>query len=314
MLKYLIILLDDTSVSYCHYPNTETQEFLIPIETLKKGLVFAMKENLDVQFVYPSKSLPLEYKPLIDCVEHTDIIPAECKQVAQIVVFDDCTKFKNCELHKDIAYVLRISTKQLFKDYKAIVNVLGNVSRINIVLTDIESMNDDDFKTYQDVLNDLSDSLFEYYVKGFYPQLNLISDRIILSNMNNCGAAVNTVTLAPNGKFYVCPAYYHENKDNHIGDLEHGLDIKNARLYKLEYALICSHCDAYQCRRCIWMNQRTTLEVNTPGREQCIVSHIERNASKRLLERLHLQGSFKQIAPIKEIDYLDPFEKRNEWE
>ena len=313
MLKYLIVLLDDTCVSYCHYQNTESHEFLIPIETLKKGLVFAMKENLDVHFVYSSKPLTMEYKTLIDSVEHIDIMSAECKQTAQIVVFDDFVKLKNDNLRKNIAYVLRVSTNQLFKDYKAITNILANVSRINIVLTNIDSMNDDDFKAYQGVLNYLSNKLYECYIKGLYPQLNLISDRIILNKMNNCGAAVDSVTLAPNGKFYVCPAYYHENKNDHIGDLEHGLDIKNARLYKLEYALICSHCDAYQCKRCIWLNQRTTLEVNTPSREQCVISHIERNASKKLLERLHQQGLFKHIASIKDIDYLDPFEKRDEW-
>ena len=51
MLQYLIILLDDTSTSYCHYENNKTKRQLISIEDLKAGIYYAMKENLMIQFV-----------------------------------------------------------------------------------------------------------------------------------------------------------------------------------------------------------------------------------------------------------------------
>ena len=108
-------------------------------------------------------------------------------------------------------------------------------------------------------------------------------------------------------------AFYYE-QDYSIGSLTGGLDIKNPQLYKLNYAPICRHCDAYQCRRCIWLNKKTTLEVNTPSHEQCVVAHIERNASRELLRRGRELGEFLPEKDIKEIDYLDPFEKRKEWE
>ena len=53
MLKFLVILLDDMSASYCHYENEKKTYKLISIEDLKMGILFAMKENLTVQFVYP---------------------------------------------------------------------------------------------------------------------------------------------------------------------------------------------------------------------------------------------------------------------
>jgi CXXX repeat peptide maturase len=126
--------------------------------------------------------------------------------------------------------------------------------------------------------------------------------------MNNCDAGIANITLAPNGKFYVCPAFYYNDADDDIGDLEKGLDIKNAQLFHLEYAPLCRICDAYQCRRCVWLNRKTTLEVNTPSHEQCVVSHLERNQSRLLLERLRQETSFKSDADMKEIDYLDPFD------
>lgn len=36
MLQYLVILLDDTSVAYCHASNPLTERKLIPLDTLKK--------------------------------------------------------------------------------------------------------------------------------------------------------------------------------------------------------------------------------------------------------------------------------------
>ena len=65
MLKYLIVLLDDTSTSYCHYENEKKECRLIALEDLKAGILFAMKENLMIQFVYPNYELSQEYKDTI---------------------------------------------------------------------------------------------------------------------------------------------------------------------------------------------------------------------------------------------------------
>ena len=51
MLQYLVILLDDTSVSYCHYRNPKTERRFISLNDLKAGILFAMKQNLMIQFV-----------------------------------------------------------------------------------------------------------------------------------------------------------------------------------------------------------------------------------------------------------------------
>lgn len=52
MLQYLVILLDDTSVSFCHYSNPIKERRLMPLDILKKGILWAMKENLMIQFVF----------------------------------------------------------------------------------------------------------------------------------------------------------------------------------------------------------------------------------------------------------------------
>ena len=125
---------------------------------------------------------------------------------------------------------------------------------------------------------------------------------------NNCEAGVKHVTVAPNGKFYICPAFYYEDETDSIGDIDSGLNVKNPQLYDLAHAPLCRNCDAYQCKRCVWLNRKTTLEVNTPSHEQCVVAHLERNASRNLLAKIRENGNFMPETQIKELDYLDPFE------
>lgn len=308
MLQYLIILLDDTSTSFCHYENNKSGHRLMPIETLRQGIRFGMMENLMIQFVYPDHELPQEYADAIESIDHSKIKP-NCSG-ADVVVLNDIS-----DVDTDAPVVLRISKKDLVSHVDALMEMMDKTSRLNIVLTDVETFSDDDFSIYKSVLEMLSKKIEKMYVDGESPQLNLLTDRMMLKEMNNCGAGDTTITLAPNGKFYVCPGFYYDDESDTIGDLENGLDIKNKQLYQRDHAPICSHCDAYQCKRCIWLNRKTTLEVNTPSHEQCVLAHLERNASRKLLQNIRKHGTFlPEQDDIKEIDYLDPFDKRNEWQ
>lgn len=327
MLQYLIIQLDDTSTSYCHYSNDKKESRLISIEDLRKGILFAMKENLMIQFVYPDFELSQDYKDVINTIDHSDIVSSTCednllKENTDIIVFNNWNELESYNIKEDGIYVIRTSKSDLFDNYLSLNNILPKAKRLNIVITDIESFTDDDFEKYKGVLSALSQEIEKLYVKGMTSQLNLLTDRIMLDKMNNCNAGDENITLAPDGKFYVCPAFYlaDENEDYGLGksklsvcDLENGLNIKNPQLYKLSYAPICRNCDAYQCKRCVWLNRKSTYELNTPSHEQCVVSHLERNESRELLTNIRKNGIFLPDKEIKEISYLDPFDIRKEW-
>lgn len=333
MLQYLIILLDDTSTSFCHYDNHNVENKLISIDDLKAGIFYAMKENLMIQFVYPDFELPQSYKEVINTIDHSDIVSSLCedselKDNADVVVMHNWTAIEWMKFNTDTSYVLRTAKSDLFDRYRFLIPIIGKVSRLNIVITDVESFTDEDFETYKNVLSSLSEEIEKLYIEGNSPQLNLLTDRMMLDKMNNCNAGWENITLAPDGKFYVCPAFYHAQqadgsetsigevceKGYCIGDLRSGLDIKNPQLYRLDHAKLCRNCDAYQCKRCIWLNRKTTCEVNTPSHEQCVVAHLERNASRVLLNNIRKHGCFlPEREEFKEIDYLDPFDKRDEW-
>ena len=308
MLQYLVILLDDTSVSYCHYDHPKTERKLISPDDLKAGIFFAMKQNLTIQFVYPNYELPETYYALIESIDHHKVVPASHATVdAKVMVFNlqDNIHETITDGVTDTVFVVRTSKNELFQNVEKLVVLLGILNRINLVLTDLDTFTEADFGTYRQVLSRLADATTTQYARGHFPQLNILTDRVMLDRMNNCNAGVENITLAPNGKFYICPAFYYENTLDSIGNPAEGVEIGNRQLYHIDFAPLCRRCDAYQCRRCVWLHRKTTLEVNTPSHEQCVTAHIERNAGREWLKEVADRFPGKEIA---EIHYLDPFE------
>ena len=308
MLQYLVILLAEDSVSFCHYENRNTGN-LLSINALKDGLRFSMLENLSVQYVFPEGELPNEYLTVIEQVENVKIMPTNSPYVekANVLIFNGLSNLKSAK--SGVPYVVRCNKDEFFTNYEKLIPLLEVTPHLSVVFKDLVKFNENDFEQYKTVLETFSKHVEELYVDGKSPQFNLLTDRMYLDKMRNCEAGVKTITLAPDGNFYICPAFYY-NGEMPCGNPNDGLDIKNPQLYKLEYAPICRRCDAFHCRRCVWLNKLTTLEVNTPSHEQCVVSHIERNAAKSLLAAIRKHGEFMpQLPEIAGIDYFDPFDK-----
>lgn len=305
MLKYLIVLLDDNAVSYCHYSPKADLSITISPDLLKKTILFALKENLSVQFVYSNANVSGEIASLIDTIDHTDIGPSD----ADIIVINGWGEVSMGNCGRGRSYVIHSRLEDLWSNSETLKSILTVTDRINIVITDVEKFSDYCIEKYRVFLESLIPIIIVEYKAGHQVQLNLLTDRLMLKGMNNCNAGYESITLAPDGKFYICPAFYLNSKQS-IGDIDNGLDIKNPQLYKLNHAPICRVCDAFQCKRCIWLNKKLCLEVNTPSHQQCVMAHIERNASKKLLEELrNIDNSFMSEIDIPEVKYLDPFDK-----
>ncbi len=315
MLQYLIIPLCDTAVSYCHYENTKSTPRLIPLETLKRGVLFAMQENLSVQFVYPDYALPTEYEVVVESIQHTKIKPIDqADKETDVVVLNNFESLRDAVLYEKQCYVLRTHREELQKHYAIIGERLSQMARLNVVLIDAEQFSDANIEDYKAMLAALFKQVEAIYLAGGSPQLNLLTDRMLLDSMNNCGAGDSSLTLAPNGKFYICPAFYLHDENDAVGSIEEGVALKNKQLYRLDHAPLCRNCDAWHCKRCIYLNRKLTMEVNTPGHQQCVLAHLERNAARDLMLSLREKGSFlPDKEEIKQIDYIDPFDIKEEW-
>ena len=283
----------------------------MPLETLQKGILWGLKENVIFQFLFPEFELPKEYLELIDSVYHSSIIPYGnnfewLNAKSDVVVLSNLKEWNRETSIKNSTIVVRESFASLIDNVKLVKDLLAAYGKVTIIPTNIEGYSDHLNEKYNDFLNTLSEYIKEEYRKSHIVQCNLITDRIYLDKMNNCNAGVDSITLCPDGKFYVCPAFYLDSDGYSIGDPDSGLKINNSQLYKLEFAPICSSCDCWQCKRCVWLNRKLTLEVNTPSHQQCVISHLERNASRKFLSSVRLIGRFMPETEIREINYLDP--------
>ncbi|MCQ2313408.1 MAG: CXXX repeat peptide maturase [Paludibacteraceae bacterium] len=313
-LQYLVILLDDTSVAYCHANNPLTKRNLMPIETLRKAILFGMKQNLMIQYVYPDYELPIEYNEVIESIDHVKI-------GRDVQVLNEVLKAVTTD-----NLVLRLTIEDFIAHQYDLAALLPQVKRLNICLTDIESFADAQQDDYKKALATLNTVLVNLYKSQQQPQVNILTDRLTLTEMHNCEAGIGNITVAPNGKFYLCPAFYYDekmgisNRMNHktkdasrsVGDLDSGLDIPNKQLLQLDHAPLCRICDAYHCNRCIWLNDRLTWDSNTPSHQQCVIAHLERNAARDLQQQLKEAG-LQAGEEIKEITYLDPFDVKETW-
>lgn len=313
-LQYLVILLDDTSVAYCHADNPLTERNLIPIDTLRKAILFGMKENLMIQYVYPDYELPAEYEEVIESIDNVKI-------GREVQVLTEVPKAIDGD-----NVVLRLTISDFISKSFDIAALLPQVKRMNICIRDVENFKDEMQEDYKKALNTLGAVFINLYKSGKQPQVNILTDRLQLTEMHNCEAGIGNITVAPNGKFYLCPAFYYDekiglsNRMNHktkdssrsVGDLDSGLNIPNKQLLQLDHAPLCRICDAYHCNRCIWLNQKLTWDNNTPSHQQCVMAHLERNVCRNMQLDLIKAGNLS-VETIKEINYLDPFDVKEDF-
>lgn len=306
-MKYLVIQLCDHSPSFCHYSvDAAGSENLISLGDLQRGLLWGIKERLEIQVVYPNYQLPQEYYNLLKFTEHTGI--SSPKIVPKDILILSESDLKSQTDYFDLPVILHMKISDFIQTSESIAEKLENFVRLNVIFTDIEDFRDLDISRYDQALRLLANRLVTLYKEGRMVQFNLLTDRLMLTKMNNCGAGHDSITLAPDGQFYICPGFYYEGYEA-IGSLDEGLKISNKNLYKLNYAPICRECDAFHCHRCVFLNKKLTLEVNTPSHQQCTLSHVERKVSLELLRALRKYGEFTPQVIIPDIDYIDPIEK-----
>ncbi len=169
MLQYLVILLDDTSVAYCHADNPLKERNLMSIETLKKGILFGMKQNLMIQYVFPDYELPKEYAEVIESIDNVKIYPVGCKPVTgiednsetDVIVANSGTELGNTIFETKMATVIRLPFSEMLKQKDAIAKLFASGARINLCITDVEQFTDGQIEAYKQVLSEWNAALLK---------------------------------------------------------------------------------------------------------------------------------------------------------
>ncbi|MCX8129650.1 MAG: radical SAM peptide maturase, CXXX-repeat target family [Clostridia bacterium] len=297
--RFLVFLTSDDVTPHCAYRNWNRTNNRMSRGLLEEGLKFAEDNGFTAIFLGETNCPGAPEFNIVNYKSHQlseySIITCDNESFVHERTFENC-----------ILLVSRMNVGRLSSFVK---ELRPSVGRINVILEDIADWSKLDISEYEAQLDVLVDFISETYKDSNPLELNILTDSMNLKSMSNCDAGNNTYTLAPNGKIYMCPAFYFDNPDTHIGDLKSGISIKNSQLLKIENAPICSACDAYHCTRCKFLNKKLTNEINTPSKIQCVLSHIERNKARELQQKLIKQkvGSYERL--IEAIEYLDPLEK-----
>ncbi|MCK4258657.1 MAG: radical SAM peptide maturase, CXXX-repeat target family [Halanaerobiales bacterium] len=310
---HLYFLLSDESVRHCTYKPKEESDRKMSLETLKKGLEFARKNFYTPVLMLPPEGLSEEERDLLRGMDVLEMQSGTSKVTGRdaIVVYDnqvgDFQDGSNCILiiKADLIPNLSDIVKKIFMKQ----------SRINLILEETEKLTNEELSIYENELLKIAEYLAEQLSSGRYLELNVLSDAIHLEKMANCNAGLDSFALAPDGKFYLCPAFYYTENGDAVGTVEEGINFNYREFLTGEKSSLCSACDAYHCRRCIYQNKMQTKEYLIPGKVQCVVSHIERKMSKEYATLLLEKRILRQLTPrsvdeiFPEIDYYDPLEK-----
>ena len=178
MLQYLVILLDDASVAYCHADNPLKERNLMPIETLKKGILFGMKENLMIQYVFPDYELPKEYAEIIESIDNVKIYPMGCKPITGVNDGGEADVEVTTSVPEKVDaknLVLRLTFSEMLKQKEAIAKLFASGARINLCITDVEQFTDEQIEVYKKLLEEWNGALLELYKQGQSPQFNLLT-------------------------------------------------------------------------------------------------------------------------------------------
>lgn len=296
--KYLQFITSDNITPHCAYRNTKgTNEVMTP-EVLEKGIEFCNTHGFQPAFLgVPNQIEEIKYTEnlIIDKAGHPENI---------ISIYDNSAE---CQEGDNIG-ILLLNRHNISNLYELTNKLFNEVYRINLVLEDIDKWDENDIEEYNMQLDLIVPLVAEKYSDGEEVEINILTDIWDLNSMKNCDAGTSTFTLAPNGRIYMCPAFYFDDEDSYIGTLTDGISVKNPQLLELENAPICSVCDVHNCNRCKYLNKKMTNEINTPSKIQCVISHIEREQSRKL-QKLIGKYNYQFENILKKISYNDPLEK-----
>ena len=315
-MEYILILLQHNSPSFCYYNKTSSgtdSEKIMSLENFQNAIQFANRNDLKITILHGEQGMSEHYLEMLNGLEYSVITPVSCLKayINQIYIVDyegsdEVFNTISCSTLQNV--ILRLESEYFSDLARLIQKYSTRFQRINLFVKDIKTLSPFKLNEYSEILRTITELTYENVILGKNPELNFLTDRMFLGEMNNCDAGIKHITVAPNGRFYLCPGFYYDDDKQSVGSYETGIEIKGRNILKLENAPICNICDAFQCKRCIYLNRQMTFELNTPSHEQCVMSHYERNETKRMVDNLHKITRFSHLSHISHIGYLDPFE------
>lgn len=269
-INRLTISLSSEANSICGYDAYTDRHVLID-KRLLCNFFEKYGRYYDITVVYPQREVSSDLINILDKFLHRKII--HYPDYFELINEDGNIDSRGISL-----------TFSDFYTQVADLNKYLTVNRLNIYLYDYA---DFDRNKYSYSLQILKNQVLYHWRKGHKIRVNLITDPLGLRKINECTYGTDSLFIAPNGSFYLCPAFYYEDDiKNAIGTIEKGWSIKHEHLFHREYSPVCRNCSRKACLRCVFENAKSTLEYNIPSYEQCQRSEVENDICLQFFKEL----------------------------
>lgn len=186
-------------------------------------------------------------------------------------------------------------------------SLLERYRRVNINLLDAIYIDEEDQNIYKQQLEIISDRVLSLLATGVLKEVNVITDILFETARSDCSAGNRSITLAPDGMLYVCPAFYY----SHLAPIGSVSDSETENVIKKsdKRLPLCGDCDVYHCKVCRYWNFMKTAEIAYPAKAQCTTSMIERSVSKIVYDKALNMGVKLFPHNLCDVVYTDPLDK-----
>ena len=302
-LKYINFITSDNMPPHCGYQVKKKGVNKMPHDILQKGIHFCKDNHLIPIFLGKcNHSLREDKNQFFEILSSSESHP----QNNFISVYDNNVVSAN----EGSNVAILLINKNNIKDIFSFCSELSKCKvRTNLFIQDLSDWNEDNIAEYDTQIILLRELLEKCINENKRYHINLLSDLIYLQSSRDCGAGTTSISLAPNGKFYICPAFYFENENNHIGDLEEGITPIDKKFLLRNLSPICSHCNISNCSRCLYLNKRLTNELHIPPKVQCRINQINKREADKLRDFMLTKGLLMPVNKNEAEKQEDPFDK-----
>lgn len=299
-LKYVNFITSDNITPHCGYQATEKGYDEMPGDVLEKGIRFCKENNLVPMFLGKCNHNLCEDK------DHFFELLSANEQHPQnnfISIFDNC--IDSAGEGSDVT-ILLVDKEHIGDIFSFCAGLSKYKVRTNLFIQDLQNWGEDDIAEYDAQIVLLRELIEGCINEGRNYHINILSDFVYLQKPRDCGAGTTSVALAPNGKFYICPAFYFESEDNYIGNLTEGIKSIDKKFRLRSLSPICSYCDISNCSRCLYLNKKLTNELHIPPKVLCRINSIHRREAEKLKGFMAGKG----LLPLDNKDRTeDPFDR-----
>lgn len=314
--KYLYIYGSNDFPCYCGCSVQMNDSAAMGKETLQKAIEFCELNNY-VPIFCGFDSLPNDYYGY-EIIEYKDLKSGR-KQIhsnylPQLVINekDVDETFNRYNSINDIIITSSGNQLDVLLEKISMISQMRVHANINIFIDKARKIDSEFIEAYSDFLRGLKELILTKWRQRNYININLLTNELFANSNRYCGAGNSSLTLAPTGRFYICPAFYKDEPDRFIGTLTSGIENLYKKYCDMDNAPLCSTCDVRHCTRCVFQNKKLTGEISVPSEGQCVLAHLEYLYSSKLIEELqahNVELPFDINSDLKKINAFDPLEK-----